>query len=106
MGRKSYTQLLDELAELDKEIARARVQARDEAMAQISSLMFEFDIKPNELRRPRNIRYNVQPTRPRYRNPATGETWTGRGNPPLWIRGKDRSRYLIMATEQPAKPQR
>lgn len=32
---------------------------------------------------------------PKYRNPATGETWTGRGKAPKWIEGKDRSGYLI-----------
>lgn len=51
-------------------------------MEQISALMFEFDIRPNDLRRSRNTKYNVQPTKPRYRDPATGTTWTGRGHAP------------------------
>jgi len=25
------------------------------------------------------------PAQPRYRNPATGETWTGRGKQPMWV---------------------
>ncbi len=32
---------------------------------------------------------------PKYRDPATGQTWTGRGKPPLWIAGKDRLQFLI-----------
>jgi DNA-binding protein H-NS len=33
---------------------------------------------------------------PKYRNPATGETWSGHARPPRWIAGvKDRSRFLI-----------
>ena len=28
-------------------------------------------------------------------NPATGETWTGRGKPPKWIQDKNRDDYLI-----------
>ncbi|WP_175848678.1 H-NS family nucleoid-associated regulatory protein [Burkholderia multivorans] len=33
---------------------------------------------------------------PKYENPETGETWTGRGRPPARIsRAKDRSRFLI-----------
>ena len=33
---------------------------------------------------------------PRYRDPKSGKTWTGRGKPPAWIAGaKDRSRFLI-----------
>ena len=31
----------------------------------------------------------------KYRDPASGATWTGRGKPPGWIRGKDREGFLI-----------
>lgn len=31
----------------------------------------------------------------RYRDPATGNTWNGRGRPPNWIRGKDRDRFSV-----------
>jgi len=35
---------------------------------------------------------------PKYRDPQTGKTWTGRGKPPTWIVGvKDRSALLIDA---------
>jgi len=40
---------------------------------------------------------------PKYRDPATGKTWTGRGKPPTWIAGvADRSRFLIEAGSAPA----
>jgi DNA-binding protein H-NS len=32
---------------------------------------------------------------PKYRDPATGNTWTGRGKAPKWIDGKDRAKFLI-----------
>ena len=32
---------------------------------------------------------------PKYRDPATGATWTGRGREPVWIKGKDRAAYAI-----------
>lgn len=33
---------------------------------------------------------------PKYRNPATGDVWSGRGKPPVWIRDfEDRSQFLI-----------
>lgn len=32
---------------------------------------------------------------PKYRDPATGATWTGRGKPPRWIEGKDRKALEI-----------
>ncbi|HDR9377078.1 TPA: H-NS histone family protein, partial [Burkholderia multivorans] len=31
---------------------------------------------------------------PKYRNPKTGETWSGRGRAPAWL-GKNRTRFLI-----------
>ncbi|KVP40122.1 H-NS histone family protein [Burkholderia ubonensis] len=33
---------------------------------------------------------------PKYRNPKTGETWSGHARPPAWIKDvKDRSKFLI-----------
>jgi len=32
---------------------------------------------------------------PKYRDPATGKTWSGQGKAPLWIANQDRSRFLI-----------
>ena len=41
---------------------------------------------------------------PRYRDPASGKTWTGRGKPPLWIAGvKDRDAFLIGETPKAAR---
>ncbi len=33
----------------------------------------------------------------KYRDDATGDTWTGRGRPPRWLEGKDKDKdkYLI-----------
>jgi DNA-binding protein H-NS len=31
----------------------------------------------------------------KYRNPKTGETWSGRGRPPRWIEGRDRKPFRI-----------
>jgi DNA-binding protein H-NS len=32
---------------------------------------------------------------PKYRNPETGETWTGRGREPGWIKGKTRQDFAL-----------
>ena len=31
----------------------------------------------------------------KYRNPETGDTWTGRGREPGWIKGKDRDDFAL-----------
>lgn len=32
---------------------------------------------------------------PKYRNPETGDTWTGRGREPSWIKGKSRDEFAL-----------
>ncbi len=42
---------------------------------------------------------------PKYADPKTGATWTGRGRAPLWIRDvKDRSKFLIEGASAAAAP--
>lgn len=44
--------------------------------------------------KPGNYRRGPQPAK--YRNPKTGETWSGLARPPAWIANvKDRSKFLI-----------
>ncbi|WP_165841817.1 H-NS histone family protein [Paraburkholderia unamae] len=33
--------------------------------------------------------------KPKYRNPETGQTWSGTGRPPRWMLGDDREQYRI-----------
>jgi DNA-binding protein H-NS len=49
--------------------------------------------KPAKERKPR--RGKGEKVAPRYRNPETNETWTGRGREPGWIKGKDRNSFAI-----------
>ncbi|MCG5079121.1 H-NS family nucleoid-associated regulatory protein [Paraburkholderia tagetis] len=38
---------------------------------------------------------------PKYRDPKSGATWSGRGRAPAWLAGaKDRSKFLIVAAEE------
>jgi len=41
------------------------------------------------------------PVQPKYRDPATGQTWSGRGRAPAWIAGKDMTQFLIRAEPKP-----
>ncbi|AGK51784.1 H-NS histone family protein [Burkholderia thailandensis MSMB121] len=50
------------------------------------------DLFPPRLGRPKKV--DALP-RPRYRDPDTGATWTGRGRAPAWIAGQDRKRFLV-----------
>lgn len=35
------------------------------------------------------------PVAPKYKNPETGDTWTGRGRSPSWLVGKNKDDYKI-----------
>ncbi|EKS72219.1 histone-like nucleoid-structuring protein H-NS [Burkholderia sp. SJ98] len=92
-----YQQLLAELADLDGRIEQARARERAHAIETIHALMDTYGIKHKDLvgRNGRRGSYQVRDLPARYRDPATGQEWCGRGNVPLWIRGHDRTRFLI-----------
>ena len=54
---------------------------------------------------PKAGNYVRGPQPPKYRDPKTGATWSGRGTAPAWLAGaKDRSKFLIEKAESVAKP--
>ena len=84
-----------ELKTLDRRIERAWQDERRNVLQQIRELMTNWDIQSNELRRYRRGTYNTKPVKPKYRDPVSGKTWSGRGRIPAWIAGKDRTAFLI-----------
>ena len=97
----TYKELLAQRAELEKKIELERAAARAKALATVRELCAEHGITADDLApsaskgKPRST--GTVP--PKYRDPATGQTWTGRGKEPTWIRGQDRNAFLIAAAE-------
>lgn len=96
-------QLLQKQAELQKEIDAVRNAERAGAIAQAKELVLKYDLTARELgisataRRAPGSRSAVAP---KYRDPATGNTWSGRGKSPRWLReaeqrGQSRDSFLI-----------
>lgn len=85
----TYQELLAQKAELEKKIENARKQELAEAIAKIKSLMAQYGITVADLGgkaatgKPAGGKGGK--VAPKYRNPATGETWTGRGRQPKWV---------------------
>ncbi|ENM9918903.1 MULTISPECIES: H-NS family nucleoid-associated regulatory protein [Pseudomonadota] len=90
----TYKELLAEREKLEKQISEARKAEVGEAVAKIRALMKDFDlsIKDIEPNRAADKREKVEP---KFRDPATGATWTGRGKPPAWIKDKNREDFAI-----------
>jgi DNA-binding protein H-NS len=82
------TDLLAQKATLDKQIAEAQQAERGEAIAQIKSLMAEHGLTAADLsgRATKAGKSSGGKVAVKYRDKATGETWSGRGLQPRWLK--------------------
>jgi DNA-binding protein H-NS len=88
-----YQTLLARKAELEAQIAQAQAERKAEGIAAARALIQEHDLTAADVFPQGKAKSSVGV--PKYRDPATGATWTGRGKPPNWIVGKDRTSLLI-----------
>ncbi len=92
------------LKEIDAQLAALQAQ-REElrqselkgAIAQARSLVAEYGLTSADVFLPSRGRSsgNRAKVAAKYRDPASGATWTGRGKAPKWIVGQDREKYAI-----------
>jgi DNA-binding protein H-NS len=89
MSTPSLNDLLTHKAALEKQIAEAQREQRSAAIAQIKALMAEYGLTLADI----GSRAAAAPSRrasgkvaAKYRNAATGETWSGRGLQPNWLK--------------------
>ncbi|WKB52886.1 H-NS histone family protein [Eleftheria terrae] len=85
----TYQELLAQKADLEKQIESARKQELSDAIAQIKSLMSQYGLTVADLGAKagasKTSATKGSKVAPKYRNGATGETWTGRGRQPKWV---------------------
>lgn len=93
----SYKELLAQRDALERLIKDVRAAELSEAVAQARSLVAEYGLTQSDVFTSKAARASkgVGYVAPKYRDPETGATWTGRGKPPLWIADKDRSQYAV-----------
>lgn len=95
----SYKELLQQRDTLNKQIEEARQREIGQAVEKVRALVAEFSLSQEDVfsigRKPGRPGKTGQKVAAKYRNPTTGATWTGRGKPPKWIEGRDRSPFLI-----------
>jgi DNA-binding protein H-NS len=104
MTKKNIQQLIEQQAALDAQIAALR----NDILAEVRACVEKFDFTAYELGLVKT--QHIKPSRsapktfpaktakghmpPKYRDPATGRTWSGRGHEPHWMAGH-RDEYLI-----------
>lgn len=89
-----YKELLAEKEKLERLIAEARQHEAANALEKVREAVAEFGFTPDEVfgKRRKNA---GRPVAAKYRNPETGETWSGRGRAPGWIKDQDLERFRI-----------
>ena len=83
-------ELLDQQAALNRQISELRSSDRARAIADVRALMAEHGLTAADLVSASTPRKGVAKTSGRkvaakYRDPATGATWSGRGLKPKWL---------------------
>ncbi|GAB2750678.1 H-NS histone family protein [Melaminivora jejuensis] len=100
---KTYRELLEERKALDEKLAVMRREATQSAVRQVREIIETYDLTEADVFGRGAARGIAEPSEkrpvaPKYRDPVTGQTWTGRGKPPRWIAGvENRDEYLIAA---------
>lgn len=84
----SLNDLLAQKAALEQKIAEVQREERGAAIAKVKALMTEYGLSLADLssRGPAAPRKASGKVAPKYRDPATGNTWSGRGLKPTWLR--------------------
>lgn len=95
----TYQELMARKRELDIQIEAARMQEFGYALKKVHELIELYEMTPQDVFGYQLQAQNPQGKRPvaaKYRNPVTGQTWTGRGKPPKWIAGvANRDEFLL-----------
>jgi DNA-binding protein H-NS len=85
----SLHELLAKKEALDLEIEQTKKKERGEAIKQVRALMAQYGLTPADLalRNPAKTKGSTgKKVAAKYRNSATGETWSGRGLQPKWLK--------------------
>lgn len=84
----ALSELMAQKADLERQIAEVQRRERTEALAKIRGLMMDYGLTVDDVLG-RGSRQAAGGERskvaPKYRNPVTGETWSGRGLKPKWL---------------------
>lgn len=93
----SYKELLAQLKALEAQTEEARKRELKDAVAQVRTIIDQFGLTAEDVFPPERKKSGTAGSivAPKYRDPATGATWTGRGKAPKWIAGQDKEKFAI-----------
>ncbi|KVC50356.1 H-NS family nucleoid-associated regulatory protein [Burkholderia diffusa] len=94
----TYLELKAQADALAQQAEEARLAELDSVITSIREQIAEYGITAEQLfGRRRAVASSARaPVAPKYRDPKSGKTWSGRGKAPQWIaNAKNRDRFLI-----------
>ncbi|WP_175760197.1 H-NS family nucleoid-associated regulatory protein [Burkholderia anthina] len=93
----TYQELKAKADALLVQAEEARQAELETVLEEVRARIQEYGLTPEQVfgRKRTRSANGSQPATPKYHDPKTGKTWSGRGREPSWIKGKKRDRFLI-----------
>lgn len=92
----SYKELLAQKAKLEEQLESVRLKELEQVIAQVKQVVADYGLTAEDIGLVSKGKSKVKrAVAPKYQDPKTGATWTGRGRAPAWIAGKNYERFLI-----------
>jgi DNA-binding protein H-NS len=95
-----YEELQAKIADLQAQAEVVKREEKQQAIDMARTMISAYGITAKDLGLDKPVKAKVGPKpgnkiAAKYRDPASGATWSGRGKTPRWINGADRSQYAI-----------
>lgn len=93
----TYQEYQDQIAELQVLAEQARKSELVEAKNRIQEMMKANGLTIADLQDSKRsaVTKKQNSVAPKYKDPKSGQTWTGRGRAPRWLQGRDKNEFLI-----------
>jgi DNA-binding protein H-NS len=95
-----YDELRAKAAEILAQAEAVKAEEKQQAAQACRAMIASYGITAKDLGLDKSPKAKSGPKPgqkvvPKYRDPDSGATWSGRGKTPRWINGSDRSQYAI-----------
>jgi DNA-binding protein H-NS len=83
-----YHDLLSQIENLKRQAEDVRRNEMSGVVGEIKRLMAQYNLTPEDIgiySGSMKVKATRAPVPPKYRDPVSGITWTGRGRPPVWV---------------------
>lgn len=91
----TYAEYMQQITELQKKAEEARLKETAGAKAQIVEIMRQYGLTVSDLETPKVPKKASEKVAAKYKDPVSGNTWSGRGRVPRWLDGKNKEDFKI-----------